>query len=104
MDGGGASARARPTSRVPCPLCRSRLQPGERIHSLIYPGGEQRLVHILGCPRCYPSNAKARRVCPICRKELPADGFIIGRMWNSEGKQHLRITACTACKKRTLKV
>ncbi|HEB11287.1 MAG TPA: hypothetical protein ENI06_08760 [Spirochaetales bacterium] len=82
----------------PCPLCGSLLARGDRIRSIAYPGRGEKIVHILGCPKCYPENDKIKRTCPVCRNILPPSGFMIGRMWETQGKKHLHVTGCSMCK------
>ena len=37
-----------------CPACGTKLQPGQRVHTAVYPGQVERVVHVYGCPSCYP--------------------------------------------------
>ena len=82
----------------PCPLCSSLLAGGDRLRSIVFPGENEKIVHILGCPKCYPENEKNKRTCPVCRNILPPSGFIIGSMWENRGKKHLHVTGCSMCK------
>ena len=86
------------TPKVPCPLCGSRLFEGERIRSVAYDLGQEKLMHIYGCPYCERPGSGIRRRCPVCRREIPLDGFVVGRMWSKIDKTHLHITGCTECK------
>jgi hypothetical protein len=85
-------------SKVPCPLCGSRLFEGERIRSVAFDLGKEKLMHIFGCLYCERPASGVRRRCPVCKKDIPADGFVVGRMWEKPGKTHLHITGCTECK------
>jgi hypothetical protein len=87
-------------SKVPCPLCGSRLYEGERIHSVAFDLGQEKLMHIYGCPHCEGAAPGVRRRCPVCRKDIPPGGFAVGRMWEKTEKTHLHIVGCTECKPR----
>ena len=96
-----------------CPLCRSWLTSSEKIYAVSYPGNNEKAVRLLGCPKCYTQNIPAKglsqrqmsqRVCPVCRKTLPRDGFVIGKMWKKEGKSRLHISGCTLCRPYHAKV
>ncbi|MBN1798445.1 MAG: hypothetical protein JW822_07700 [Spirochaetales bacterium] len=71
---------------------------GEKLHSISYPAGDEKIIHIHGCPYCDPSRQSLPRRCPVCRQSLPATGFAVGRMWEKKDKLHLHITGCTECK------
>jgi len=98
-----------------CPICGSRLKKGEKIHSVVFTGNKNsledvgsigsgdRIVYIYGCPYCYPVKAGVKRICPVCKKEIPNNGYLIGRMWNRRGKIHLHIQGCTLCSVNTIK-
>ncbi len=97
----------------PCPVCGSRLKKGQRIRSVVYPGRESfkgvsplpaggigyddRIVYIYGCPYCYPGNSNIKRICPVCKKEMAEGGYLMGRMWNRRGKNHLHVQGCNTC-------
>jgi hypothetical protein len=93
-----------PSRREPCPLCGSPLRMGDRIRSQRYTVGKDSIVHVHGCPRCYPSNDRFRRVCPVCRRQLDPTAFIVGRMWEkvrpagSKPRMRLHIMGCPACR------
>jgi len=87
--------------RIPCPLCGSRLGPAQKLRSVAYPAGKEKIMHIYGCPYCAPPAAVGvPRRCPVCGGAIPIDGFAVGRMWERSGKLHLHITGCTVCKPR----
>jgi hypothetical protein len=104
--GGDGSARTRS-----CPLCSSALEPGERVHSKLYPGKGDRIMHILGCPRCWPASetadaaAAARRICPVCGREIGREGYAVARYFERPGtpgggaRPHIHVLGCTECRK-----
>ncbi len=96
------------TEQTTCPLCNSRLNRGERIKSVVFSKGSNKKpigienairVYIYGCPYCYPPPKPLKRICPVCGKVLPLDGYLIGKMWIRNGKNHLHINGCTRCLK-----
>lgn len=89
---------AAPRLKIPCPLCHSRLIEGEKLRSVSFDAGREKIMHIYGCPFCEKGAPGIRRVCPVCKRDIPADGFAVGRMWERKGKLHLHITGCTVCK------
>ncbi len=83
-----------------CPLCNSPLSRGENVRSKVYPAGEKdSLMEVYGCPYCLPPAGKENRICPVCSKVLPKDGYVIGRYFVKPGKRHLHILGCTLCRK-----
>lgn len=86
--------------RSPCPLCGNLLQPGERVHSVVYPGKGDRLVEIYGCPYCYPPNHAHRRYCPSCKRELEGDELVFARLFDNSGKAHVHVNGCKVCMRR----
>lgn len=96
----------------PCPICGTMLQQGERVHTIVYSGeaGGQRakrrdddrvrdaLVHMFGCPYCYPSRGTISRICPVCSTALPADGYLIARMFVRASRKHVHVLGCTECR------
>jgi len=91
-----------------CPLCGERLTAEEKVHSVIYGSKGERLgtsiteamkVEIYGCPVCYPDNGMVKRICPVCKGELGAEDFLLGKIWLRNGKKHLHISGCTICLK-----
>lgn len=81
----------------PCPLCGSPLKKGETVKTVVYPSKGDTLAEVFGCPFCYGETAVAVRICPVCKKPVPEDGFVIGRMFK-EGR-HLHVLGCTGCRK-----
>ena len=88
--------------REPCPICGSPLARGERIRSVVYAGGSEpaaeRVVHVFGCPHCYPPDPAVRRICPVCHGTIPDDGYVVGRMWDRKERKHLHLLGCTICR------
>ncbi len=95
-----------------CPICESNLKKGERIHSAVFPGENERIVYVYGCPYCYkkinsykfnidkldPKKVK-KRACPVCSGRLKENDYLIGKMWDTEVKTHLRVIGCIKCRK-----
>jgi len=90
------------SSKLPCPLCGNHLLKNEKIRSLSYGSGNEKIMHILGCPYCLRPVSPNKRICPVCKKVIPPSGFAIGLMWEKQGKLHLHLTGCTVCKPQYL--
>ncbi|MBN2510130.1 MAG: hypothetical protein JXB03_07635, partial [Spirochaetales bacterium] len=70
-------------------------------HSVVYPGNNDRLVEIYGCPYCYPQNSSCKRLCPVCGRELSPQDLVYARMFTSSGKKpHIHVNGCSDCLKR----
>ncbi len=117
-----------------CPLCESGLKKGELVKSVTYPvkpgsdgrypGGIEKLMEVYGCPYCMMPGGSKKRTCPVCKKELPQKGYVVGRYFivnsrnNTSGdfleqnndyagniftgekrKNHLHILGCTRCRR-----
>jgi len=85
-----------------CPLCNSQLLKSENVKSKTYPssqGSSDILMDVFGCPKCIPPLGKEERICPVCKKKMPADGFVIGRYFIKPHKKHLHVLGCTLCRK-----
>lgn len=87
---GNEAARGRP-----CPLCGERLNAGEKVHSVLYPGKPDSLMEIHGCPHC--ENGGNRRICPVCKKSMPDGSVLIARVFEKPGKKHVHVLGCTGC-------
>lgn len=88
-----------PKPKIPCMLCGSLLQRGERLKSEQYNTKNDNIVKVYGCPYCYGEKAVNIRKCPICGKILKSDEILIGRMFErSNGKKHLHINGCSYCR------
>jgi uncharacterized protein with PIN domain len=105
----------------PCPLCDTMLRKGETVHTVVYTGAkkkavgddqddgyetastssvEESMVHMFGCPYCYPANDDHPRRCPVCKDELDADDYVIARMFMRNRKKHVHVLGCTRCRHR----
>jgi len=84
--------------KLPCILCGAPLARGENLKSEEYRGEEESIVKIFGCPYCCGDRAVRIRRCPVCKKVMPPDGYLTGRMWKTrKGKMHLHVSGCTEC-------
>ena len=83
-----------------CPLCGSDLADNRRVKSILYPGKPDSMMEINGCLFCFPVNSKIKRICPVCKKEVPKDGHVIARVFIKPNKKHVHVLGCTGCYKR----
>lgn len=90
---------------TPCPLCEKSLQRGERVHSVIFNQGEDRLMNIYGCPWCYDEHPGGRRepsrerFCPSCGVTLKEGSFAVARVFERPGrKMHVHVLGCPVCR------
>ncbi len=83
----------------PCPLCGELLTKSEKVHSVLYPGKPDSLMEIFGCPHCRFPDSEKSRTCPVCRKKMPSDSFLIARVFEKPGKTHVHVLGCTECYK-----
>ena len=81
----------------PCPICGSILIKAEKVKSIVYPGKPDKIMHIFGCPFCYPTGEK--RFCPVCSKEIEGEGYLIARVFEKPGKTHVHVLGCSGCRK-----
>ena len=76
----------------------------ERIISRVYhtEKSTDQLCNIIGCPHCFPyTEVGVRRKCPVCTKTIPAEGYLIARIfYHQNRKNHVHIIGCTECNKR----
>ena len=90
--------------KAPCPLCNSKLYKDDNLVSRVYktstPNDLPCSIH--GCPHCYPVPEEGiKRVCPVCRKEVPVDGHLDAHLFTRRsGKKHVHVTGCTECHKK----
>ena len=83
-----------------CPLCNSSLSKAENVKSKTYPTESiDTIMDVYGCPKCIPPIGTKDRICPVCKKKIPADGFVIGRYFVRPDKKHLHVLGCTLCRK-----
>jgi ribosomal protein L32 len=91
-----------------CPVCGTVLEKGQLVKSIVFQGGvkaadvTERMSHIFGCPFCYPANTRTPRICPVCGRIIPADGYLIARMFEKSGRErkHVHVLGCTVCRSR----
>ncbi|MBF9015384.1 MULTISPECIES: hypothetical protein [unclassified Oceanispirochaeta] len=90
---------------TPCPLCEKALHRGERVHSVIYSQGEDRLMNIFGCPWCYSNHPAGHRepsrerYCPSCGVLLKEGSFAVARVFERPGrKTHVHVLGCPVCR------
>lgn len=83
-----------------CPLCGSTLMNNKRVKSVLFPGKPDSMMEINGCPYCFPVNSDIKRICPVCKKEVPEDGHVIARVFIKPNKKHVHVLGCTGCYKR----
>ena len=61
---------------------------------------EEIITHIFGCSTCWPASPNHPRSCPVCRKTLAPEGYLIARTFRREGrKDHVHVIGCTECKR-----
>lgn len=88
----------------PCPICHWPLQHKERVHSHLYKNGEDSIMHIYGCPYCFRDHPKSKydsnsiRTCPACKKKLKEGEYIIARLFEKPGKNHVHVLGCYRCR------
>lgn len=107
--GSGPKNRDKGQKGTPCPLCKTVLFKGERVHSVVYPGKPDRMTHIFGCPFCFKDhprsdlNAKKNffpRICPVCSKVLGDGDYVVARMFERKKGIHVHVLGCTRCRER----
>ena len=83
-----------------CPICGSILQKGEQIKSALYPGENDRLCYIYGCPHCYPiCKSGLERSCPVCKQRVGQEAHLIARYFERKNaKKRVHILGCTKCR------
>lgn len=88
------------TRQKPCPLCGSLLSKNETVKSKLYSTKQKdSIMDIFGCPYCIPPGGKNKRICPVCKKIIPDNGYVVGRFFVKPNKRHLHILGCTLCRK-----
>ncbi|MDC7224788.1 MAG: hypothetical protein PQJ60_13665 [Spirochaetales bacterium] len=87
-----------------CPLCGEWLEPGEKVHSHLYPGKPDGMMHIFGCPRCYSGHPDrggrggSGRICPYCHESLGPEDYVIARVFERPDKTQVHVLGCTICR------
>ena len=90
----------------PCPICQWPLQPNQRVHSVIYRGESDIIMHIFGCPFCYKEHPKQQydsttsRTCPSCHKPLSDGEYAVARLFEKPGKNHVHVLGCYKCRRK----
>ena len=91
--------------KLPCILCSSVLGKGENLKSEKYTIGEDIFVHTFGCPYCYGTKKTRERICPVCKRQLKDDEYLLGTMWKQKsGKLHLHVSGCCKCAENLFKM
>jgi hypothetical protein len=82
--------------RAFCPICKNGLFSGQRIRSDVLEIGKTEVRTTLkGCQHCLDGNAK--RLCPVCKKKLAKNEFIIAFSDPQVDKKRLSIRGCKTC-------
>ncbi|MDR0403685.1 MAG: hypothetical protein LBH35_08880 [Treponema sp.] len=85
-----------------CPVCRAKLENGERVKSVAFPSfnGEERLMHISGCVYCLEGDR--RRICPVCGDVLENGEYLVARFYEKKKplRAHVHVLGCSRCKER----
>ncbi|TFG78706.1 MAG: hypothetical protein E4H20_12525, partial [Spirochaetales bacterium] len=83
-----------------CPVCGEILAPGALVKSRIFlKRGNDKIMHVYGCPYCWPDNTEYRRVCPVCEKIVPKDGYLVARYFESPQRRHVHVLGCSGCRR-----
>jgi len=97
LSGNNEKLQVSQNKKKPCPICGSMLESGEKVTSHEYRGVASSVVHVFGCPHCYGDKSCLARVCPVCKKEMNRDDYLMGIMTRGEKKIHLKIRGCPLC-------
>jgi len=83
-----------------CPLCKTPLEKGEKVHSELFPGKEDKMMHIHGCPYCdsRKEGSSIRRFCPYCKEPLSGEDYVIARVFMKPDKTYVHVLGCTRCR------
>ncbi|MBN2875928.1 MAG: hypothetical protein JXM71_12595 [Spirochaetales bacterium] len=97
---GSGTVREKGVGVRTCPVCGETLPPGALVKSKVFgkPGSDQ-MMHIFGCPYCWPDNTEYRRVCPVCEKVLPREGYLIARYFTKANHRHVHVLGCSGCRR-----
>ncbi|PIE97949.1 MAG: hypothetical protein CR988_05520 [Treponema sp.] len=90
----------KPGDKGVCPVCTTILSANEKIVTTVYPGDDDQVCYIYGCPHCYPVAEEDRyRSCPVCKKKLGAESFLYARYFDrKDSSQHIHILGCAKCR------
>ncbi|HPM72633.1 MAG TPA: hypothetical protein PLE25_06650, partial [Spirochaetales bacterium] len=61
--------------------------------------GSDKVMYIYGCPYCWPENSEYRRVCPVCEKVVPRDGYLLARYFERPERRHVHVLGCSGCRR-----
>ena len=83
-----------------CPVCGESLAPGAMVKSKVFQrkGGDQ-MMQVFGCPYCWPDNTEYRRICPVCEKVIPRNGYLVARYFSSPKRRHVHVLGCSGCRR-----
>ena len=83
-----------------CPVCDSKLAPGMQVKSKLYTEGPtDRIMHVFGCPYCWPDNTEHDRKCPVCHHIIPRNGYLISRYFEDAAHKHVHVLGCNGCRR-----
>ena len=81
-----------------CPLCIHPLQQGEKIHSdQTEIGNTQIETRLKGCIYCIYKENKLPRSCPICKKDVSHDDYVLATSDLKIDRLKLNIKGCRLC-------
>ncbi len=92
-----------PGSLVSCPVCGTKLIPGENIVSKVFVTNGQvndQICYIYGCPHCFPRCVPGvKRTCPVCHKSVEQNQYLLARRFNKtkSGTPHVIVNGCGNC-------
>ena len=83
-----------------CPVCGEMLAPGAMVKSKVFmrKGGDQ-MMQVFGCPYCWPDNTEYRRICPVCEKVIPRNGYLVARYFSGPNRRHVHVLGCSGCRR-----
>lgn len=83
-----------------CPVCATTLATGMQVKSKIFTQqGRDRLMHVFGCPYCWPDNTAHQRICPVCHHVIPRNGYLISRYFENASHKHVHVLGCSGCRR-----
>jgi hypothetical protein len=89
-----------------CPLCDEYLPRGEKVHSHLFSGKPDGIMHIFGCPHCYKDHPQGsysqeeNRICPCCHDTLGEKDYLIARVFEKPDKTQVHVLGCTICREK----
>ncbi|MBU0934821.1 MAG: hypothetical protein KKC64_04335, partial [Spirochaetes bacterium] len=79
-----------------CPVCSMKLSPGMSVRSKLFTEkGNDRIMHVFGCPYCWPDNTAHQRTCPVCHQMIPRNGYLISRYFEDASHRHVHVLGCS---------